>query len=72
MSDLSSMGKLAEDAIRARAHEISQEDGAESAERNWLRAERELTVVHDYDTPDRDLEAAGVQVSRLPLEVGGI
>jgi hypothetical protein len=31
-----------EDAIRQRAHEISQSDEAGTPEENWLRAEREL------------------------------
>ncbi len=59
-----------DDTVRARAHEIGQELGSGTPEQNWFRAERELTVVHDYDTADRDLEQAGVQISRLPLEVG--
>jgi CHAD domain-containing protein len=39
---------------------------------NWLRAELELAVVHDYDTVDRDLESFGMTVSRIPVEVGVI
>jgi CHAD domain-containing protein len=56
--------------VRERAFEISREPGSSAPEENWLRAERELTVEHEYDTPDRDLEQAGIQVSRLPLEAG--
>jgi CHAD domain-containing protein len=37
---------------------------------NRLRAEQELTVAHDYDTVDRDLERLGMTVSRLPMEAG--
>jgi CHAD domain-containing protein len=37
---------------------------------NWLRAEREHLVVHDYDTVDRDLERLGMTISRLPSEAG--
>jgi CHAD domain-containing protein len=58
------------EAVRARAFEISQsEDGASPVE-NWLQAERELTVAHDYDTADRDLERLGMTLSRLPAEAG--
>ncbi len=56
--------------VRALAHEIAGEPGAGTPEENWLRAEHELAVTHDYDTPDRDLEGAGVQLSRHPLEAG--
>jgi CHAD domain-containing protein len=56
--------------VRALAHAISQSPGSGTDEENWLRAERELTVAHDYDTPDGDLERTGVRVSRLPLEAG--
>ena len=58
------------ETVRALAHEISREPGARTPEENWLCAERELAVTHDYDTPDRDLEQAGVQLSRHPLEAG--
>lgn len=57
-------------AVRRRAHEISQLPGAGTPEENWLRAERELRVAHDYDTVDRDLERLGMRVSRLPVEAG--
>jgi CHAD domain-containing protein len=58
-------------AVRALAHEISGGPwAAGTPEQNWLTAERELAVTHDYDTPDRDLEQAGVQLSRHPLEAG--
>jgi CHAD domain-containing protein len=59
-----------EDAIRLRAYELSQQGGAGTAAENWLRAEQELAVVHDYDTIDRDLEQLGMTISRLPLEAG--
>ena len=42
--------------VRERAYEISQRPGAGSPDENWRRAERELAVVHEYDTADRDLE----------------
>lgn len=58
------------DQVQALARAISEGPDAGTDEENWLRAERELAVVHDYDTADRDLEQAGVRVSRLPLEAG--
>ncbi|MBA3842833.1 MAG: CHAD domain-containing protein [Actinobacteria bacterium] len=58
------------DAIRRLAHEFSRARDAAAPQENWLRAERELAVSHEYDTADRDLEQIGVQVSRLPLEAG--
>jgi CHAD domain-containing protein len=59
-------------AIQIRAYEISLEPGAGSPVENWLRAELELAVVHDYDTVDRDLEVLGITVSRVPVEAGVI
>lgn len=56
--------------IRRRADEISQEWDTGTPEENWLRAEREFTVAHDYDTADRDLERLGMTLSRLPSEAG--
>ena len=56
--------------IRRRADEISQAWDAGTLEENWLRAEREFTVAHDYDTADRDLERLGMTLSRLPSEAG--
>ena len=53
-----------------RAYEISQAPEAGTPEENWRRAERELTVAHEYDTVDRDLERLGMRVSRLPVEAG--
>ena len=44
--------------------------GRRSLDGNWLRAEREHLVVHDYDTVDRDLEQLGMTISRLPSEAG--
>jgi CHAD domain-containing protein len=58
------------DSIRARAYAISEGAEAGPPMENWLQAERELGVVHGYDTVDRDLERAGMTVSRLPLEAG--
>jgi CHAD domain-containing protein len=59
-----------EDAIRRRAFELSEGADLPTAVENWLRAEHELAVAHDYDTVDRDLEQAGMTISRLPLEAG--
>jgi CHAD domain-containing protein len=56
--------------IRRRADEISQGWEAGTPEENWLRAEREFAVAHDYDTADRDLERLGMTLSRLPSEAG--
>ena len=61
---------LDDDAIRLRAFELSQGPEAGTPVENWLRAEHELRVVHDYDTADRDLEQLGMTISRLPLEAG--
>jgi CHAD domain-containing protein len=58
------------EAVRARAYELSQSPDAGTDEDNWLRAERELGVAHEYDTFDRDLERVGMTVSRFPLEAG--
>lgn len=57
-------------AVRERAYELSQGLDSGTPEENWLRAERELGVVHEYDTVERDLERAGMTVSRFPLEAG--
>ena len=57
-------------SVRERAYGISQRPGAGSPDENWRRAERELAVVHEYDTADRDLERLGMTVSRFPLEAG--
>jgi CHAD domain-containing protein len=56
--------------VRDRAFEISRTAEAGTPEENWLRAERELHVVHGYDTPDRDLERLGMTIARLPSEAG--
>ena len=56
--------------VRVRAYEISTGWEAGTAEENWLRAERELAVAHDYDTVERDLERLGMTVCRLPAEAG--
>ncbi len=57
-------------AVRVRAYEISQGPDADTPEENWLRAEREITVAHDYDTVDRNLELLGMTLSRIPAEAG--
>jgi CHAD domain-containing protein len=59
-----------DESIRLRAYEISREWDAGTPEENWLRAKREFTVAHDYDTADRDLERLGMTLSRLPTEAG--
>jgi CHAD domain-containing protein len=59
-----------DEAVRARAYELSQARDAGTDFENWLRAEHELAVAHDYDTVDRDLERSGITISRLPLEAG--
>jgi CHAD domain-containing protein len=59
-----------DEMIRRRAYDISQGWEAGPPEENWLQAEREFTVAHDYDTPDRDLERLGMTLSRLPSEAG--
>jgi CHAD domain-containing protein len=59
-----------DELIRRRADEIAQGSEAGTPEENWLRAEREFAVAHDYDTPDRDLERVGMTLSRLPSEAG--
>ena len=63
-------GEPDEDAIRRRAHELSQVHDLGTDVENWLRAEREFAVAHDYDTVDRDLERLGLTISRLPSEAG--
>jgi CHAD domain-containing protein len=60
------------DAVRLRAFELSQGPDAGSPDENWLRAEQEFTVVHDYDTVDRDFERIGLRLSRLPAEAGAM
>ncbi|HVM58405.1 MAG TPA: CHAD domain-containing protein [Gaiellaceae bacterium] len=57
-------------SVRVRAYELSLAPEAGTPEENWLRAERELAVAHEYDTIDRDLEQLGMRVSRLPSEAG--
>ena len=59
-----------EQAVRVRAFELSLGPDAGTPVENWLRAEQELGVAHDYDTADRDLEHLGMTISRLPLEAG--
>src|SRR5262249_50052174 len=63
-------GRPDPEAIRLRAFELSLgPDGGDDVD-NWLRAERELSVEHGYDTVDRDLERLGISISRLPVEAG--
>jgi CHAD domain-containing protein len=59
-----------EEVVRRRAFEISQGALAGTAVENWLAAEREFAVAHDYDTLDGDLERLGLSLSRLPGEAG--
>jgi len=56
--------------VRLRAFELSLGAEAGTPVENWLRAEQELGVTHDYDTDDRDLEQLGMTISRVPLEAG--
>jgi CHAD domain-containing protein len=56
--------------VHVRADELSQSPEAGMPEEDWLHAERELSVAHEYDTVDFDLERLGIVVSRLPLEAG--
>jgi CHAD domain-containing protein len=58
------------EVVRVRAHELPGSPEAGTPEENWLPAERELSVEHEYDTVDFDLEKVGISVSRLPLEAG--
>jgi CHAD domain-containing protein len=59
-----------DEAIRVRAYELPRGADAGNPEDDWLRAEHELNVAHDYDTPDFDLERLGITVSRIPVEAG--
>lgn len=59
-----------ESAVRRRAFELSQTAEGGTPSQDWLRAEREFLVSHDYDTVDRDLERLGMTISRLPSEAG--
>src|ERR1700751_3845599 len=56
--------------IRRRAYDISHGGDGGTPEENWLQAERDYTVAHDYDTVDRDLERLGMTLSRLPSGAG--
>jgi CHAD domain-containing protein len=66
------LGRSVEDAVRRRAHRLSLDAGSGSSVEARLRTDRELTVRHDYDTVDRDLERLGVTLSRLPSEAGAV
>jgi CHAD domain-containing protein len=59
-----------DDELRLRAHEASRGSEVGTLEENWLRAEREFAIAHDYDTVDRDLERLGMTLARLPSEAG--
>ncbi len=61
-----------DDAIRQRAYAISHSPEAGTPEENWLQAEQELAVEWEYDTADRDLEALGIRLARLPSEAGAV
>ena len=58
------------EAVRLRAYELSERPDSGTPEENWVRAERELGVVYEYDTLERDLERSEMTVSRFPLEAG--
>jgi CHAD domain-containing protein len=64
--------QLRAEGVRLRAFELSRGSETSTSDENWLRAERELTVLHDYDTVDRDFERIGITLSRLPAEVGAV
>lgn len=64
--------QLRAENVRLRAFHLSRGSEAGTPDENWLRAERELTVLHDYDTVDRDFERVGITLSRLPAEVGAV
>lgn len=59
-----------EEDIRRRIYEITRALEPGTPEEKWPVDEREFTVAHDYDTPDRDLEQLGMTLSRLPSEAG--
>ena len=58
--------------MRRRALDLSLGPQSGTPVENWLRAERELAVHHEYDTIDRDLERLGLTLSRLPSEAGAV
>jgi len=58
--------------VRRRALDLSLGPQSGTPVENWLRAERELAVHHEYDTIDRDLERLGLTLSRLPSEAGAV
>jgi len=58
------------EVVRVRAHDLPGSSEAPSREEDRLGAEHELSVAHEYDTVDFDLERLGITVSRLPLEAG--
>jgi len=53
----------------AGAIEEKREDGSEEY---GVPSGAQLTIAHDYDTVDRDLERLGMTVSRIPVEAGVI
>ena len=56
--------------VRRLGSDPAEDEGHGASSGNWLHAEREHLVVHDYDTVDRDLERLGMTISRLPSEAG--
>jgi CHAD domain-containing protein len=65
-------GQIDVHGVRERAYAISQGPEPGTPDENWLQAEREVGVVHEYDTADGDLERLGMTVSRFPLEAGAL
>jgi CHAD domain-containing protein len=59
-----------EEDIRRRIYEITRALEPGTPEERWPVDEREFTVSHEYDTPDRDLELLGMTLARLPSEAG--
>lgn len=59
-----------EEDIRRRIYEITRALEPGTPEEKWPVDEREFTVAHEYDTPDRDVEQLGMTLARLPSEAG--
>jgi CHAD domain-containing protein len=62
--------EMSNELVALRPDEISPGAEASPIDDNWLRADLEFAVAHDYDTGDRDLEQLGMTLSRLPSEAG--
>jgi CHAD domain-containing protein len=58
------------EVIHVHSQTPSERADAGIPEESWLGAGRELSVAHDYDTIDFDLERLGIIVSRVPVEAG--